>query len=55
MKVSKILDDLSLCKDVINVLEIRFKNGELEEDDLKEGLSKVNRYLDIIEKDVENM
>lgn len=55
MKVSKILEDLTLCKDVVDVLEVRFRNGELDAEDLKEGLSKVNRYLDIIADDVENM
>ena len=55
MKVSKILEDLSLCKEVVDVLEVRFKNGELAEDDLRDGLAKVNRYLDIISNDVENM
>lgn len=55
MKVSKILEDLNLCKEVVDVLEVRFKNGELAEDDLRDGLAKVNKYLDIIERDVENI
>ena len=53
--ISKILEELTLCKNVVDVLEIRFNNGELDLDDLQEGLTTINKYLDIIEKDVENM
>ena len=55
MKINKLLTELSWCQDIVNVLEIRFNNGELSEEDLKDHLKKLHQYLDILEEDIENI
>lgn len=54
-RISSILGGLNLCKEVVNVLEVRFANNELEKEDLEHNLKLLHAYLDILEKDVENM
>ena len=55
MRICKLLLELKECKQMVDILETRFKNGELEKEDLKYYLGILNQYLDILEKDVENI
>lgn len=55
MRVSSLLVELNWCKEIVDVLETRFNNGELSEEDLKDHLKKLHAYLDILEKDIENI
>jgi len=55
MKASKIFKDVQLCASITDKLEKDVAQGIISTDEVLEVLKKVNRYLDIIEKDVENM
>lgn len=54
MKISETIKDLELCKVLIDKIENKVKEGKLTPTTAHAVVVKINDYLDILEKELEN-